>query len=169
MFSICILIFFIYFIIMKSFDGLEPDRGVIVNFMYIYFYYFNFSSRILNRIWSQVCRILYFTIFLLRVRLFTLIYMDSLKIWSWKAIFINTCGNLTNLWNFQQNSVLNYFSRGRVMSWYDSFRGNMVLKKILFIDIVKDCSFSKVLGRQRIKPFSGRLINETDLVLLSII
>ena len=45
----------------------------------------------------------------------------------------------------------------------------MVLKKIFFIDIVKDCSFSKVLGRQRIKPFSGRLINETDLVLLSII
>ena len=43
-------------------------------------YLFIFSSGIVNRTWSQMCGRLYFPIFLLKVELFTLIYISSLMV-----------------------------------------------------------------------------------------
>ena len=76
--------------LIRSFDGIGPGRDVIVHSMWyrcyctssyvMFIIYFFFNSGIENSSLSQMWGRLYFPIFLLRVGLFTLIYMDSLMV-----------------------------------------------------------------------------------------
>ena len=65
-------------VVIRSLGGQEPGTGVIVYFLF--YYLFTFSSGIINKILSQIYRRLYFPIFLLRVGLFTLMYIASLMV-----------------------------------------------------------------------------------------
>ena len=53
---------------------------VIVHFDCVLIHFFIFNSRMVSKILSQMCGRLYFPIFLLRVGLFTLMYIDSLMV-----------------------------------------------------------------------------------------
>ena len=81
---------FAYAFSFKSLDVIGPSTDVIVHDLWyrcyctytyvVFMIHFFFNSGMENRILSQICGRLYFPIFLFRVGLFTLMYIDSLMV-----------------------------------------------------------------------------------------
>ena len=117
---------------------------VIVPIHMLFHGYFFFNSGMENRILSQICGRLYFPIFLLRVGLFTLMYIDSLmvlaRLFFSLPIILKLFSVVSWPWSrkiskFPKIDLVRYHKNGRIKA--DDFETGAISKHGLKLKIIK--------------------------------